>query len=99
MSGTTAKNAKKTGGTGGTGSAEEPEPGPELSYEEAREELATVVRTLESGGLSLKESLALWERGEKLATTCEQWLEGARAKLAAAMAADEPGDEDGPAPF
>lgn len=68
------------------------EAGPELSYEEARDELTTVVRRLESGGLTLKESLALWERGEHLATTCERWLEGARAKLAVAMeeGAEEP---------
>ncbi|MCY9787714.1 exodeoxyribonuclease VII small subunit [Nocardiopsis sp. EMB25] len=73
---------------------------PELSYEESREELNNVVRRLESGGLSLKDSLALWERGEELARVCEQWLEGARAKLAAAMD-ERQGDasEDGDAPF
>ncbi|MBQ1083532.1 MULTISPECIES: exodeoxyribonuclease VII small subunit [unclassified Nocardiopsis] len=72
---------------------------PELSYEESREELNDVVRRLESGGLTLQESLELWERGEKLARVCEHWLEGARAKLAAAMderRADEPGDDDTP---
>jgi exodeoxyribonuclease VII small subunit len=67
---------------------------PELSYEESREELNTVVRRLESGGLSLKESLALWERGEELARICERWLEGARATMAAAM--DERGNGDAP---
>ncbi|MFL1430384.1 MULTISPECIES: exodeoxyribonuclease VII small subunit [unclassified Nocardiopsis] len=67
---------------------------PELSYEESREELNTVVRRLESGGLSLKESLALWERGEELARICERWLEGARATMAAAM--DERGNDDAP---
>ncbi|MDA8368444.1 MAG: exodeoxyribonuclease VII small subunit [Nocardiopsaceae bacterium] len=73
---------------------------PELSYEEAREELDSVVRRLESGGLSLKESLALWERGEQLAKTCEQWLEGARAKLAVAMAEDtDNGDGTADTPF
>ncbi|MDA0566018.1 exodeoxyribonuclease VII small subunit [Streptomonospora sp. S1-112] len=65
-------------------------PEPELSYEQAREELDTVVRRLEAGGLTLKESLALWERGERLAVTCEQWLEGARAKLAVAMEQNTP---------
>ena len=30
------------------------------SYEEAREELIEVVRTLEAGGTTLEESLALW---------------------------------------
>ncbi|GAA1099745.1 exodeoxyribonuclease VII small subunit [Nocardiopsis composta] len=75
--------------------------GPELSYEEAREELDNVVRRLESGGLTLKESLALWEKGEQLAKTCEQWLEGARAKLAVAMEEGDgrPEQRDADAPF
>jgi exodeoxyribonuclease VII small subunit len=59
----------------------------ELSYEEARAELARVVERLESGGGSLEESLALWERGEALADVCQTWLDGARAKLDAARAA------------
>lgn len=78
------------------------EPSPELSYEQAREQLTEVVRRLESGGLTLEESLALWERGEKLATICEVWLEGARARLTSAMAerADAEPAGDGPeAPF
>jgi exodeoxyribonuclease VII small subunit len=66
---------------------------PDLSYEEAREELVEVVRTLESGGGTLEESLALWERGEQLARVCQSWLDGARRRLDAAMAADAP-DED-----
>jgi exodeoxyribonuclease VII small subunit len=57
---------------------------PELSYEQARAELATVVERLEAGGVSLEESLALWERGEHLATVCQRWLDGARARLDAA---------------
>ncbi|OFI39956.1 exodeoxyribonuclease VII small subunit [Arthrobacter sp. SW1] len=55
-----------------------------LGYEEAREQLAAVVARLEAGGASLEESLALWERGEALAKQCEEWLEGARRRLAAA---------------
>jgi exodeoxyribonuclease VII small subunit len=54
------------------------------SYEQARDELADIVRRLEAGGVTLEESLALWERGEALATICQQWLDGARAKLEAA---------------
>ena len=61
---------------------------PELSYEAAREELIEVVRRLETGGTTLEESLALWERGERLATICQEWLEGARARLAAAADQD-----------
>jgi exodeoxyribonuclease VII small subunit len=55
-------------------------------YEEAREELVDVVRRLESGGTSLEESLALWERGEKLAQICQEWLDGAKKRLDAAVA-------------
>lgn len=62
---------------------------PELSYEEAREELVEVVRRLENGGTNLEESLALWERGEKLAQVCQSWLEGAKKRLDAALATDD----------
>lgn len=55
------------------------------SYEAARDELVEVVRALEQGGTSLEESLALWERGEQLARTCQTWLDGARERLDAAM--------------
>lgn len=60
----------------------------DLSYEEAREQLVGIVTRLETGGASLEDSLALWERGEALAKRCEQWLEGARKRLAAAR--DQP---------
>ena len=58
-------------------------PEPTTTYEEAREELAEVVRRLESGGLTLEESLTLWERGEELARLCQHWLDRARERLAA----------------
>ena len=60
----------------------------ELSYEQARDALIDVVRRLESGGETLEESLALWERGEALARHCEQWLAGAQARLDAARPED-----------
>jgi exodeoxyribonuclease VII small subunit len=66
-----------------------------LGYERAREELAEVVRRLEAGGLSLEESLALWERGERLADVCEQWLEGARRRLDSALDAAPTGGAPG----
>ncbi|WP_282797981.1 exodeoxyribonuclease VII small subunit [Streptomyces sp. CC224B] len=56
-----------------------------LGYEQARDELIEVVRRLEAGGTTLEESLALWERGEELAAVCRRWLEGARARLDAAL--------------
>jgi exodeoxyribonuclease VII small subunit len=62
---------------------------PELSYEQARDELVDVVRRLESGGADLEESMALWERGEKLAQVCQGWLDGAKKRLDAAIAANQ----------
>ena len=59
----------------------------ELTYEQARTELATVVERLETGGSSLEESLALWERGEKLADICQRWLDGARERIESARSA------------
>ena len=52
-----------------------------IPYETAREELIDVVRKLEAGGTSLADSMQLWERGEKLAATCERWLDGAQERV------------------
>jgi exodeoxyribonuclease VII small subunit len=63
-------------------------------YEHARDELTELVKRLEAGGLTLEQSLQLWERGEALAAICEEWLEGARVRLATAIAQhdqDQPG--------
>jgi exodeoxyribonuclease VII small subunit len=61
---------------------------PQLSYEDARDELIDVVRRLEAGGTTLEESLALWERGEQLAQVCQNWLDGARRRLDATLESD-----------
>ncbi len=61
----------------------------ELGYEQARDELVEVVRTLEQGGLDLDASLALWERGEALAGRCTEHLAGARTRVEAALARSE----------
>lgn len=70
-----------------------------LSYEQARDELASVVKRLEAGGLTLEQSLELWERGERLAAVCGRLLEGARARLSAVIADrsdDAPDDPERP---
>ncbi len=77
--------------TENTPAASSPESLDSLSYEEAREQLVAVVGRLEAGGASLEESLALWERGEALAKRCEEWLEGARKRLATARGANDAG--------
>jgi exodeoxyribonuclease VII small subunit len=61
----------------------------DLTYEQARDELAAVVATLEAGGLTLEQSLALWERGEELAAICSTWLTTARERVTALEADDD----------
>jgi exodeoxyribonuclease VII small subunit len=71
----------------------------QIPYEQARDQLTEVVKRLEAGGLTLEQSLELWERGERLAAICEEWLEGARARLAAAMTDRTADTADPSAPF
>ncbi|GAA1047349.1 exodeoxyribonuclease VII small subunit [Rothia amarae] len=66
----------------------------ELSYEQARAELMQVVSRMESGSSNLEETIALWERGEQLATRCEAWLDGARQRLTAAKEARSSSDTE-----
>ena len=61
----------------------------DLDYEQARDELAEVVAKLEAGGLSLEDSLALWERGEELAKICDRHLAGAKERIESALAKAE----------
>ena len=78
-------------------SPKDPIPVEELTYEQARDELAGIVGTLESGGLTLEESLALWERGEALAAHCRTWLDAARTRIADTVddgESDDESDED-----
>jgi exodeoxyribonuclease VII small subunit len=67
-------------------STENTKPVSQLEYEECRDELIEVVRTLEQGGLNLDASLKLWERGEELARRCEDHLAGARKRVEDALA-------------
>ena len=66
----------------------------EPTFEEAREELAEIVAKLEAGGLTLEESLALWNRGEEVARVCTEWLEKAQAVLDAAAENGDDADAD-----
>jgi exodeoxyribonuclease VII small subunit len=62
---------------------------PELDYEQARDELAEVVGKLEAGGLSLEDTMTLWERGETLAKICDRHLAAARERVESALAKAE----------
>ena len=55
-----------------------------LGYEQARDELIGIVRSLESGQAPLEDTLALWERGEAL--RCRSILDAASARLSRAEA-------------
>jgi exodeoxyribonuclease VII small subunit len=66
----------------------------EPTYEQARAELRDIVAKLESGGQSLEDSLALWERGEQLADVCQAWLDGASSRLDTAIAARDAAHPD-----
>ena len=88
-----AAPGQRADGDGGPGQ-------PPLPYEQARDQLTELVKRLEAGGLTLEQSLELWERGERLADICAEWLEGARARLATAMAQRGGGSSADPtAPF
>lgn len=58
----------------------------EMSYEAARAELIETVQALENAGAPLEDTLELWDRGEALASRCQDILDAAQAKLNERMA-------------
>ena len=52
-----------------------------MSYEESFKELQSVVEKMEAGELPLKDSLALFERGQALSARCGELLEEAQLRL------------------
>ncbi|MBK8988578.1 MAG: exodeoxyribonuclease VII small subunit [Chloroflexi bacterium] len=52
-----------------------------LTFEEALKELEVIVARLEAGELTLDESLALFERGQKLAELCNKQLNQATLRV------------------
>ncbi len=63
----------------------------DLTFEEAFKELEDTVHQLEGGGLTLDESIALFERGTKLAQHCGQKLDEAELKVSQLAYSDEGG--------
>ena len=66
-----------------------------LGYEEARDQLFSIVQTLERNQSGLEESIALWERSELLARRCGEWLDGARERLDRAIERQAKDDAEG----
>jgi exodeoxyribonuclease VII small subunit len=70
-----------------------------MRYEDAREELVTIVARLEAGQAPLEDSMRLWRRGEALAAHCATWLDGALAEIERAVRGADPAGtsaQDGP---
>jgi exodeoxyribonuclease VII small subunit len=53
----------------------------ELSFEEAFNELEDIVAKLESGELTLEQSVVLFERGRKLSDYCQTVLDKAELRV------------------
>ena len=54
----------------------------DLSFEEALAQLDETVDALESGSLTLAQSMAMYERGMKLARVCNEMLTSAELRIA-----------------
>ena len=65
----------------GQGAATLPDDVTSFLFDQALEELRTVVAKLEEGGLPLEESIALYERGAALHDHCARLLDSAAARL------------------
>ena len=61
--------------------SESPKPVAELTYEQAFNELETIVASLESEQKTLEETMRLFERGQVLANFCAALLDNAELKI------------------
>jgi exodeoxyribonuclease VII small subunit len=64
-----------------TKSPEDPIPVEDMTYEQAFNELESIVNDLETDERPLEDALALFERGQALARHCAQMLEDAELKV------------------
>ena len=64
-------------------------------FEKAIEELEKIVSQLESGEVSLDESIKLFERGMELTGICRKTLDTARQKIVTLTEAEEENDNGG----
>lgn len=54
---------------------------PEISFEDAMQELEQIVHTLETGKIKLDEAISVYERGMFLKKVCETRLAAAKSKI------------------
>lgn len=67
---------------------------PDLTFEDAYHELEAIIGRLEAGSLSLDESLALFERGQRLSNWCEAALDAADLRVTRLSADGQSADDD-----
>ena len=70
-----------------------------LSFEDALKELEDIVQKLESGGVPLEDSIALYERGSALKAHCEAKLKSAQEKIEKIVVSDTGAVKTEPAKF
>ncbi|HEU0066471.1 MAG TPA: exodeoxyribonuclease VII small subunit [Sphingomonas sp.] len=70
----------------------------DLTFEDALKELERIVSRLESGDATLDESIALYERGDRLRARCAERLDAAQARIEA-IRLDSEGRPVGTRPF
>jgi len=73
-----------------------PEHGPAAGFEEQLAELEALVDRLESGDLTLEQSLAAFERGVRLTRACQKALDAAEQRVRILMSSAEGAE---PEPF
>lgn len=69
-----------------------------LTFEQAIDELETIVKRLEDGKVPLEESVSIYERGEALKRRCEELLRQAEARVEK-ITLDSSGKPTGTAPL
>ncbi|HXI86287.1 MAG TPA: exodeoxyribonuclease VII small subunit [Parvularculaceae bacterium] len=70
-----------------------------VSFEDALKELEDIVRKLESGGVPLEDSIALYERGAALKAHCEAKLKSAQERIEKIVVAEGGAVKAAPADF
>lgn len=82
----------------GIGSAEGQSDISKMSFEQALAALEGIVQSLEAGDVPLDQSIALYERGEKLRAACQKRLDDAQARIER-IVTDSAGKASGAQPF
>ncbi|PCJ49583.1 MAG: exodeoxyribonuclease VII small subunit [Gammaproteobacteria bacterium] len=67
-------------------------PAPKMNFEQQLAELESLVEQMENGDVSLEDSLASFEKGIKLARSCQKSLKDAELKVKILLSEDNSSD-------